>query len=162
MRIIELTQGIGCMVDDEDFDRLNTYNWHAARRGRQWVASRNIQIPGNINQTTVNMHREIVSVLAGQEVDHIEHHEFWIDNRKSNLRAATRPENMHNMRKPLRGNRYKGVSWRTPHCLWRAYISLDKVQYHLGYYESETDAAHVYDYAAKIYFGEFARLNFPE
>ena len=35
-------------------------------------------------------------------------------------------------------------------------------QIHLGYFESESDAAATYDSRAKVLFGEFARLNFPQ
>ncbi len=34
-------------------------------------------------------------------------------------------------------------------------------QIHLGYFESELDAA-AYDVRSKVLFGEFARLNFPQ
>jgi len=35
-------------------------------------------------------------------------------------------------------------------------------QIHLGYFESELDAAAAYDVRSKVLFGEFARLNLPQ
>lgn len=161
MKIIDLTQGIGCLVDDEDFVALNQFSWYASWRSREWVACRTIRLPGNKFRQLL-MHQIILPVPAELLVDHRKHHDFWVDNRKSNLRVASRRENCQNSRKYLCGNnRFKGVSWKASRGLWRAYISYDKVQCHLGYYESEEDAAHVYDYAARAYFGEFACLNFP-
>lgn len=56
-------------------------------------------------------------------------------------------------------SQYLGVSWFKRDACWKAFIYVDKKQKHLGYYQSEIDAARAYNVAALKYHGEFARLN---
>jgi hypothetical protein len=59
-------------------------------------------------------------------------------------------------------SQYKGVTWYIKHSKWYAQIQINKKMVYLGLYITEKDAAHAYDTAAKLYFGEYAQLNFPE
>ena len=45
---------------------------------------------------------------------------------------------------------------------WTAQIKVDGKHIHLGYFQSEKEAAKAYDKAALKYFGEFANPNFKE
>ena len=60
--------------------------------------------------------------------------------------AATRPFKAAPAK--LRASRYTGVSWYRAYGKWQAMISLDGKRRHLGYFDSETDAAKAYDAAA--------------
>lgn len=102
-------------------------------------------------------------ILPGVEVDHIDGNP--LNNRRSNLRPATRTQNQRNRRKQRKPvtSRYKGVCLNRKTGKWIAYINPGggKTIY-LGSHRVEEDAARAYDEAARRHHGAFARLNFPE
>lgn len=57
---------------------------------------------------------------------------------------------------------YTGVNWVDRECKWRAYITYKRKFYSLGYYDDPIEAAKAYDRRAIEFYGERARLNFPE
>ena len=107
------------------------------------------------------MHRRIMNAPDNLVVDHINYN--GLDNRKANLRLATRRQNsLHVIRTMNPGSsKYKGVSWHTYKKRWGAQITTYGKTYHLGYFKDEIQAAKTYDEAARKYHGEFAALNFP-
>jgi hypothetical protein len=79
-----------------------------------------------------------------------------LNNRLENLRPATRKENGRNRRARLTcSSTYKGVQ-RDKRGKWRTFIQ----GFHIGYFTLECEAAKAYDAAAKLLYGEFARMNF--
>jgi hypothetical protein len=71
---------------------------------------------------------------------------------------------VQNRRKTSRktSSRYIGVSFHKKKGKWMAVIGYKGKNVWLGRFDNEIDAAKAYDAAAKKYYGEFARLNFPE
>lgn len=107
------------------------------------------------------MHR----IMTGWPItDHIDHD--GLNNRRSNLRAATRVQNAGN-RLPSAGGSsiYKGVYWRKEGSKWSAAIGYTengrRRTVHLGFFSSETAAAGAYDVAAIAKWGAYALTNFP-
>jgi len=91
-------------------------------------------------------------------IDHINQNK--IDNRIINLRSCTKQENSMNRRSNKNtSSKYKGVSWHKNAKKWMAKIKIDSKAKHLGYFQTESDAAKAYDKAALEHFGEFACLN---
>jgi hypothetical protein len=107
----------------------------------------------------VHLHREIIGAPAGMYVDHINHN--GLDNRRANLRLATRFQNARNRPKTNKAtsSKYKGVSYRAGNDKWSATIFADGKNVHLGHFETEIEAARVYDDAAREHYGSFAALN---
>ena len=96
----------------------------------------------------------------GMQVDHINGDR--LDNRRENLRIVTNWQNQMNRGMTINNSSgYKGVRLRRSG-KWEAQIRVNKKAIFLGRFYDKLDAAHAYDDAAKKYFGEFARLNFPE
>jgi hypothetical protein len=59
------------------------------------------------------------------------------------------------------GSKYRGVSWDKSSNKWKASITYDGKQHHLGSFEDEEEAARAHDSAARTQQGEKAQLNFP-
>ena len=148
------------LVSDEDFEWLNRWKWHFhsgyAIRTKYLGGGRENQKSGMIQ-----MHRLTLNAGNGQEVDHKDGD--GLNNQRKNLRIATSSQNSQNCKKRKTcSSKYKGVCWDKKNRKWRARIYLDKKEFSLGRYNSEIEAAHVYDKAAQKLFGEFAYLNFPD
>ncbi len=153
MKEIKLTQGKAAIVDDEDFEFLNQWKW-SYNKG---YASRGITLQcGKYGR--IMMHRVINKTPEGLDTDHANGNR--LDNRKSNLRTATRGENCTN--RPIQKNNtsgFKGVSWHKYQKRWVAYVIKNKKTIHIGYFSSKEDAALAHNKKSLEIFGEFAVLN---
>lgn len=157
MREIPLSQGLVALVDDEDYEELSALNWHLVRPNGRAYAQHDVW-SGNARVHREYMHRFLLP--DAEEVDHINGN--GLDNRRSNLRPATRAQNCANMRRSKANTSgYKGVSWHKGGRKWHAQIRGDAKREHLGLFTDPADAAKAYDNAARRLHGEFARLNFP-
>lgn len=106
-------------------------------------------------------HRILLNSPKGFEVDHINRNK--LDNRRINLRLASRSENSANKAK-AKGTTsiYRGVCYRVKinkKNPWGAYISKNKKRIELGYYPTEHDAALAYNKKSLEIYGDFAFLN---
>jgi hypothetical protein len=161
-RRIPLTRGKFAIVDPDDYPELRKDRWFAVKNGATFYAKRHTRFSERVKTTFVWMHRKIMDAPDNLVIDHINYN--GLDNRKANLRLATRKQNsIHIIRTMNPGSsKYKGVSWREDRKKWAVKIMADGKTYNLGCYKDEIQAAKVYDRAAKIYHGEFAALNFPK
>ena len=156
MKQISLTQGKVALVDNEDYPELSKHKWCAVEYHNVWYARRRF-----IKGKNVFMHREILGLKFGDGIktDHWNHN--GLDNQRHNLRICTNAENCRNQRVHKHSSMFKGVTWWKTRQKWMARIYYNYKQIHLGYFDSEIEAAKVYDRAALKYHGEFAKLNFP-
>lgn len=140
-------------IDQADKGLLECYPWYLRKQGNTHYAY------AKAGGRLVAMHRLILGVADDEAVDHI--NGDGTDNRRSNLRIATTKQNIRNQRKRRGRSQFKGVCPADRAGVWRAQIRVDYKQIYLGEFSSEEEAARAYDEAARIYFDEFARLNFP-
>lgn len=81
-----------------------------------------------------------------------------LNNKLSNLRIATQTQNNANMKKRVDNKSgAKGVSWCKSQGRWRAYITCNQRQRHLGYFDDVVTASAAYQKASAKLFGDFAR-----
>lgn len=152
---IQLTQGKIAIVDDEDYENLNQYKWHANHRGRNWYAERSCS-NGNGNKTTICMHRVIINAPKYMKVDH--RNGDGLFNCKENLRICTHQENKFNQQ-AQENNKLgiKGVCWRKDRKKFQAQIKINGKAIYLGLFSVLGDANSAYRKAEEKYFGDFAR-----
>lgn len=158
MKQIPLTQGKVTLVDDEDFEYLNQWKWHAMADDYTFYVGRKEGWP---IQKTIRMHRVITNAPGGMFVDHINGN--GLDNRRSNLRLCTVAENNRNIKGNHRNTTgYKGVTWHKRDHVFIAQIRVNGKLFQVGRFSNALEAAKAYDKVAKEYHGDFASLNFPE
>jgi AP2 domain len=126
--------------------------WSARRGSRYNLYARRTRGPKN----------EMLHALLLGCADSIGDHKSGdsLDNRRLNIRRATRAENNRNRRGFVKTSRFKGVSLHQRTGLWLAQIRAGATSLNLGIFHDERHAAEAYDAAALIHHGAFARLNF--
>ena len=164
MKEIYLRSGEIALVDDEDYEYLNQWEWVGAKnRPRaetyvvryKWVSEKK----GN---DCIRMHRVIMNTPVNLQVDHIDHN--GLNNQKSNLRNCTQSQNQAN-RTTYGSSKYLGVhkyNFGSKKGWYVAHIKKEGKYFSLGYFKTEKEAAMVRDKKAIELYGEFAKLNFPD
>jgi hypothetical protein len=153
MKEIELSQGKVAIVDDEDYDKLIAMGkWYAKRDGQRWYATRNTENSKIVTRKTVRMHRIILDVTNGMEVDHINGN--GLDNRKTNIRICTRRQNMWN--RNVYRNSYLGIRGvRSNKKGFIARITINGILKYLGTFNTPEEAHSMYIAESKKLRGEF-------
>jgi len=171
---IVLLRGEIATVDDDDYEGLFKYKWRRSHWGYV-IRSFLVYEDGKVftgkkkrgrkgKQKVIWMHRQIMG-FPKEEVDHVDGNP--LNNQKNNLRLCSSAQNKWNQRKRkgIHSSKYKGVRFDKragkgkP---WTARITINYVEFNLGQFETEEDAARAYDKEAFEQFGGFARLNFSQ
>lgn len=151
---VTLTKGFEAIIDAADVALVDNGNWYALVNRQTVYAARTVG--RRVDKVGVLMHRVITSAPHGMDVDHINGN--GLDNRRSNLRLATRSENMRNSRQSSANTSgFKGVGWSKRDNNWRASITIDGRQHYIGAFSTPEIAHAAYMEVAERLFGEFAR-----
>lgn len=155
MKEIPLTQGQVALVDDEDFEFLRMFKWHAYRSRRTFYAMRSVRKPDG-RWTTDDMHRLVLAwslgrpIAPGMQCDHEDGN--GINNQRLNLREVTHRGNMEN-RHESKTSQFIGVSISRDK--WKAQIGVKGEVFFLGHHSSELEAA----MAREAYIDSHPELN---
>ena len=159
MKFVQITQNKFAIVDDEDFERINQYKWHATKAGNTYYASHSTWNSSRKRKSAIFMHRIILRAPKGMCVDHINGN--GLDNRKINLRLCTAQQNsQYRPHHNLGSSQYHGVHWHKKKKRWQSLIETKGKCTFIGLFKTEEGAALAYDKKAKELFGEFATQNF--
>ena len=145
------------LVDDEDYEYLSQWKWHAVKDrscfyARAWIKGK-----------LFSMHRLIMNTPVGSVCDHKDFN--GLNCQKYNMRNCNHSQNGMN-KKPRGKSKYLGVyffidrKYSNIYKYIRSQIKVDGIIYYLGTSKTEEQAAKRYDMAAKYYHGKFANLNF--
>ena len=165
MKKIPLTRGMFALVDDANYDWLNQHKWQVTGGGKhKFYAVRTKYLGGgrkNQKSKTIYMHRLIAKTPEGMVCDHANGKS--LDNRFANLRNCLIKQNCCNrLHKAKQITKYKGIYFNKKLNKWRAHIRFNKSLIHIGYYQTDIEAAQAYDNKALELFGEYAKPNFTQ
>jgi hypothetical protein len=156
IRKIKLTQNKFSLVDEDDFNDLNKFKWHALFDGYNYYAGRSSEYI-NGKRKTIKMHTVIMNTPKGMEVDHIDGD--GLNNTKKNLRICTHSQNSKNQ--GLRKNNtsgFKGVYQDKIYKKWIAKINIDGKRIHLGRFNTKEESYEKYCQACKKYHKKYFKL----
>lgn len=158
---VPLTMGYEAIIDAADVPLVSAWNWSAGLVRRKdgsisKVYAMRTEPIGGGKRRTVRMHSAIAQTPDGLETDHI--NLDGLDNRRSNLRAATSTQNRRNIRAHFDSTTgVKGVTWHKPMQKWVAKIRANGRRVHLGYFATIEAAAAAYAKASAEHHGVFGR-----
>ncbi|MBW2965699.1 HNH endonuclease [Candidatus Woesearchaeota archaeon] len=154
--LIPLNQNKFAIIDIDDIDKVKNYTWNIV--GNDYVRTAK-SIKGK--RITMLLHRYIMGLKKGDnvDIDHINRNS--LDCRKANMRLCNKGENRRNsIGKKDSTSEYKGLSKveLSNETKWAVQIN----GFYVGRYKDEKEAAIAADILSRHFYQDFAYLNFPE
>jgi AP2 domain/HNH endonuclease len=154
---VTLTKGYVAVLDAADVSLVEGANWHAEVKPRTVYAVSQSSRDADGKRRMIRLHRALMNAPPDMDVDHRNGH--GLDNRRDNLRLATCQQNQYNQRIHRNNTSgFKGVYWYTRIGKWRAMITHDGKQQHLGYHATPEAAYAAYCEASARLHGDFGRV----
>ena len=144
--------GTKFLFDLRDADLVRSRGWHISRRG---------YVAGKEKRRERPLHKLMIIVDSGYDIDHVNRDKM--DCRRCSLRVCSHHNNCFNQ--SIRANNtsgYIGVSYAKNVRKYESYVHRNGTKHLIGYFTTPQEAALFRDEAAKILFGEFCSLNFPD
>lgn len=142
------------LIDEVDEQIFNSHKWHMHNCGYATTHIRRI----DGRQTKTYLHRLIMGSPKDAYIDHIDGN--CLNNQRNNLRICNASENARNQKIRVDNKTgFKGVSYYKEWNKFKARIMIHGKEKHLGLFLTAQEAVIAYNEAAKLYHGEFAKLN---
>jgi hypothetical protein len=158
-RLIPLTRGQYAIVDATDYEWLMQWKWnaHFSQNTGTFYATHVDYSKGK--RQYIQMHRLILGLEGGDQREGDHRNRVTLDNRRRNLRIATKGENQRN--KGIRSantSGFIGATWKPRIKKWQAHICANRKVIYLGVYATPEEAHTAYAIAAKQHHGEFSSV----
>jgi len=152
---VTLTQGYEAVIDAADAPFVGQFNWCAVVNCNTVYAYRRTKTKEGGAFGTL-LHRFLLEPPKGVEVDHISRD--GLDNRRANLRVASRAQNSWNSKPPSSNTSgYKNVTFCKRKRRWVVRISVGNKRLRFGSFPTPGEAHAAYVKACLLHHGEFAR-----
>lgn len=159
MKYIQLTKGKRTKVDEADYEHLSQWNWQFGANGYAVREQHYGMKDGKRVRETILMHRVLLDAPKSLDVDHT--NEDKLDNRRSNIRLATRSQNKANMKAVKRKDDLPmGITYNpSPRSKqpYMARVCMNGKSYFVGNFYQLKDAVDAYTAKKKELYGEFAK-----
>jgi hypothetical protein len=150
---MRLAGGVTVLIDTVDYPSVSRFRWFAHKQRSVWYAKTHIYIGSK--RTTIDMHRIL---FPGR--DRLDHQDGdGLNNRRRNIRPATRSQNMFNRKSRIHTSKYHGVWWNGRKNRWVASIQVDGKTKYIGSFTYEEDAYAARLRAEKVVYPDFERLR---
>ena len=143
------------VIPDDVYLRIGNYRYYLYGNGKGSI----VRFTGSNNHKSAISLAQDVMQDRHNMYDHKDRDPF--NNMPDNLRQSSYTQNARNRSKMKKAcsSRFKGVALKKATKRWAAYICVNYEIIHLGYFDSEIEAAIAYNNAAIKFFGAFANLN---
>ena len=156
MKQIQLTQGQVALVDDEDYEWLNSFKWCATRDKANYYAVRSTRIAGK--KRNQRMHKLIMGTTPkGMMIDHKDGNS--LNNQRNNLRFVTNSQNQMNKTAKNSSFDKSGIWFDPSRNKFEVSITVNYKRVRRERFNTIEEALLQRTNWEQQYFGEFARLN---
>lgn len=144
------------VFDIDDIPLVSKYRWRSTIKGTKLTSTyvvTNIKAKGHVE--VIYFHRLIMNAPKGIEVDHIDGNP--LNNQKSNLRFATRSQQLMNTR--MRSDNslgIKGIACDKRKNVYKVEIQKDNIRYYFKDFDCIAKAAYGRKIAQDVLFGDYS------
>lgn len=159
MTKIALNQNFVVIVDDEDFDLVKNYRWHANQsKDRYYARAFEVDVNNPKKRKTILLQHLIVGKApAGKRLSFKDNN--TMNCQKSNLEFISRSQAAHNYYKKVKCNKNNTEKFKGVSVLYTAQIKYKNKMYRLGSFSNEYEAAKAYNLKAMEFYGDRAKIN---
>lgn len=157
MKKIPLTKNLYALIDDEDYDLVKSYPWHAGQSRDRYYARAFIKCNPGKRESVLLQHLVFGKAPSGKRLSFKDNNS--LNCQKDNLEFISRSQAAHDYYKKVRPNKNNTEKFKGVSAVYSAYIKHQNKVYRLGSFSSELEAAKAYNLKAIEFYGDRAKIN---